>query len=80
MAVPLNRRRLGGLILATCLAANVTLLAACGGNGGSPGSFQSNGPAGAAPTNVAGKSDTSGISAGSALQAPTGVATPTAAK
>lgn len=79
MASTINRRRLVGFVLAACLAASLTLLSACGG-GGSPGSFQSNGPSGAAPTNVAGKSDTSGISAGSALQAPSSTPTPTAAK
>ena len=82
MASSRNGRRLRGLALATCIVASLTLLSACGGgNGGSPGSFQSNGPAGAAPTNVTGKSDTSGISAGSALQAPTGTnGTPTPSK
>jgi hypothetical protein len=56
----------GGLLVAV-------LAAACGG-----GSYVSSGgstPA-ALPTNVVGKSDTSGISAGAALQAPDSTPTP----
>ena len=56
----LDRRALG-----ICLGfALVVLLMACGGGGGK--SFASN----VVPTNVTGASDTSGIGAGAALQAP----------
>ena len=59
---------------ALCLGAAALFVVAsmaCGGGGGG-GSFANN----EVPTNVVGKSDTSGISAGAALQAPD-AATPT---
>ena len=57
--------RTGGLV-------GAFLAVTCGG-----GSYvSSSGTPGAVPTNVVGKSDTSGISAGAALQAPADTPTP----
>lgn len=56
--------------------AAIVLTMACSGAGGS-GSFASN-QREAIPTNVIGKSDTSGIGAGAALSAPSSGTTPTA--
>ena len=60
-----------GLSLALALA----LAAGCAGDGRK--SFISSSGTPVVPTNVAGQSDTSGVSAGSALQAATPTATPT---
>lgn len=68
----LRRRDVCQFILRWGGMVGVVLAASCSG-----GSYISSGgtPA-AAPTNVVGKSNTSGISAGAALQAPKGTSTP----
>ena len=65
----LIRRSFVGLWVGTMLLAG--LMAGCGGGGGG-GTFvnTNSGSPVVAPTNVAGQSDTSGLSAGAALQSP----------
>ncbi len=71
MDLTVSRRRFGRVAAASCVGAGM-LLAGCGNGGGdgAPKSFQpkGNGAPAAAPTNVTGKSDTSGIGAGTGLQ------------
>lgn len=68
----LSRRHLIEYAVRTGGLVGAILAASCGG-----GSYvSSSGTPGAIPTNVIGKSDTSGISAGSALQAPGDTPTP----
>jgi hypothetical protein len=67
-----TRRRFIDYAMRTGGAVGAFLAASCGG-----GSYVStSGTPAAIPTNVVGKSDTSGISAGAALQAPNATPTP----
>jgi hypothetical protein len=68
----LSRRNLLESAVRTGALVGMILAASCGG-----GSYVStSGTPAAIPTNVVGKSDTSGISAGAALQAPDATPTP----
>ncbi len=68
VATSLTRRSFVGLLAGSMMLAG--LLVGCGGGGGGTFVDTSAGSSAAAPTNVTGQSNTSGLGAGAALQSP----------